>query len=336
MKKYWWPLLVLLVLTAACRHQNKPLSFYYWKTQFTLNDYEKSVLNDHDVKSLYVRYFDVDFKPEAQHPEPVSPIQPDTSIRSYNIIPVIFIRNRTFERLPEGDVPSLAQNVLALVSQINQSQGIHPTQIQFDCDWTERTRDRFFQFIKHYRAYTNQTISATIRLHQVKYKEITGVPPVDYGVLMYYNMGAINGDNNNSIYEKSIADKYNTYIKSYPLGLDVALPVFSWGLTIRNGKVVELLNKIDFTQFENDSNFIKAGSNRYQAKHACFKSGYYFKENDQIKQEHVPAGDLLDITNQINKYTNHKIGKLIFYDLDSTNLVQYERDVFEKALNNLN
>lgn len=336
MKKYWWPLFLLMVLTAACRHQTKPLSFYYWKTQFTLNSYEKSVLTEHAVKSLYVRYFDVDLKPEAQHPVPVSPIQLDSSIRSYNVIPVIFIRNRTFERLPTAEVPELAKNVLALVSQISQSQGIHPTQIQFDCDWTERTRDRFFQFIKQYRAYTNQIISATIRLHQVKYKEVTGVPPVDYGVLMYYNMGAINGDNNNSIYEKSIADKYNSYIKSFPLPLDVALPVFSWALTIRDGKVVELLNKINFTQFENDSNFIKAGSDRYQVKHACFKSGYYFKENDQIKQEHVPASDLQDITNQINKYTNHKIGKLIFYDLDSTNLVQYDKDVFEKALNNLN
>jgi hypothetical protein len=323
-------------LTAACRHQNKPLSFYYWKTQFTLNSYEKNVLNEHTVKSLYVRYFDVDLKPDAQHPVPVSPIQLDSSIRPYNVIPVIFIRNRTFERLPTAEVPELARNVLALVNQISQSQGIHPNQIQFDCDWTERTRDRFFQFIKEYRANANPIISATIRLHQVKYKEITGVPPVDYGVLMYYNMGAINGDNNNSIYERSIADKYNSYIQSYPLPLDVALPVFSWALTIRDGKVVELLNKINFTQFENDSNFIKAGSDRYQVKHACFKSGYYFKENDQIKQEHVPAGDLQDITNQINKYTNHKIGKLIFYDLDSTNLVQYDKDVFEKALNNLN
>ena len=336
MKKYWWPLLLLMVLTAACRHQNKPLSFYYWKTQFTLNSYEKSVLNEHAVKSLYVRYFDVDFTSEDKEPVPVSPIKFDSSIRAYHVIPVIFIRNRTFERLPDGDVPALAQNVLLLINKINWSQIIIPTQIQFDCDWTERTRDKFFRFIKEYRALTNQIISATIRLHQVKYKEITGVPPVDYGVLMYYNMGAINGDNNNSIYEKSIADKYNSYIKSYPLPLDVALPVFSWGLTIRDGKVVALLNKINFTQFENDSNFIKAGSDRYQVKHACFKSGYYFKENDQIKQEHVPAGDLQDITNQINKYTNHKIGKLIFYDLDSTNLVQYDKDVFEKALNNLN
>lgn len=312
------------------------MSFYYWKTQFTLNDYEKGILYKHDVKSLYVRYFDIDFTPEDKEPVPVSPIKPDSSIRQYQVIPVIFIRNRTFERLTADNIPMLVKNVAFLVNLINQSQSIRPTQIQFDCDWTERTRDKFFEFIKQYRAHNNQIISATIRLHQVKYKEITGVPPVDYGVLMYYNMGAINGDNNNSIYEKSIADKYNSYIRSYPLPLDVALPVFSWGLTIRDGKVVELLNKINFTQFENDSNFIKADSDRYQVKHACFKSGYYFKENDQIKQEHVPAGDLQDITNQINKYTNHKIGKLIFYDLDSTNLVQYDKDVFEKALNNLN
>lgn len=337
MKKYWWSPLLVLVLLAACRHQKKPLSFYYWKTQFTLNDYEQGVLYSHDVKSLYVRYFDVDFKPEDPQPVPVSPIQLDTAVRSYRIIPVIFIRNRTFDRLPAAEVPALAKNVFALVTQISRSQGISPQQIQFDCDWSDRTRDKFFQFIAQYRALTNTTtISATIRLHQVKYKDITGVPPVDYGVLMYYNMGAINGDNNNSIYEKSIADKYNSYIRSYPLPLDIALPVFSWGLTIRDGKVAALLNKINFTQFENDSNFIKVSSDRYQVKHACFKSGYYFKENDQIKQEHVPASDLQDIIKQINKYTNHKIGKLIFYDLDSTNLVQYDKDVFEKALNSLN
>lgn len=335
MKKFWWPLLFLLVLTAGCRHQNKPLSFYYWKTQFTLNDYERSVLKEHDVKSLYVRYFDVDINPGDGQPIPVSPIKPDSSIKSYRVIPVIFLRNRTFEHLAPDSITNLAINVVALVNLINMSQGIRTEQIQFDCDWTERTRDKFFQFIKEYRIQSNQIISATIRLHQVKYKEITGIPPVDYGVLMYYNMGAISGDNNNSIYERSIADKYNSYIKSYPLPLDVALPVFSWGLAIRDGKVVELLNKINFPQFENDSNFIKINSARYQVKHACFKSGYYFKENDQIKKEHVPATDLVDITNQINKYTNHKIGKLIFYDLDSTNLVQYETDVLEKALNNL-
>jgi hypothetical protein len=336
MKKYSWSLVLLLALFAACRQNNKPLSFYYWKTHFSLNEFERNTLKHHDVRSLYVRYFDVDVKPEHEQPFPVSPIQLDSSVRSYRVIPVIFIKNRTFERLPAANMTTLAKNVFMLVAQINQSQHITTHEIQFDCDWTERTRDNFFEFIRQYRAITTQTVSSTIRLHQVKYKERTGVPPVDYGVLMYYNIGAINGDNTNSIYERSIADRYSSYLKLYPLPLDVALPVFSWALTVRDGKVVELLNKINFRQFENDSNFIKVNEDRYLAKHACFKNGYYFKERDEIKQEHVPPDDLLDITTQINQHTNHHIGKLIFYDLDSTNLIQYEKDILKKVLNNFN
>lgn len=336
MIKFRWSWLILIALIAACRHQSKPVSFYYWKTQFSLNGFEKNVLKEHAVKSLYVRYFDIDFKPEDAQPTPVSPIQPDSSIQPFRIVPVIFIKNRTFERLQSPDIAPLAKNVFALVTQINQTHRIATREIQFDCDWTERTRNNFFLFIQHYRAISGQTISSTIRLHQVKYKEKTGVPPVDYGVLMYYNMGAINGDNNNSIYERSVANRYNSYIKSYPLPLDIALPIFSWGLTVRDGKVVALLNKINFSQFENDSNFIRVNNAWYLAKNACFKSGYYFRENDVIKPEHVSANDLLDITNQINQYTNRRIGKLIFYDLDSTNLVQYEKDIFEKVRNNIN
>jgi hypothetical protein len=335
MKKHRWFNLLLIISLAACRQPHlKPVSFYFWKTQFSLNGYEKNVLRENAVDTLYVRYFDIDFKPEAAQPAPVSPIQLDSSIKQYQVVPVVFIKNRTFERLPAAGVPALANNVFHLVSQIDQSQHLTTKEIQFDCDWTERTRDAFFDFIQQYRLLSKEKISATIRLHQVKYKERTGIPPVDQGVLMYYNMGAITGDNNNSIYERSIANRYNAYIRSYPLHLDVALPVFSWGLTIRNGRVVELLNKINFTQFENDSNFSKVSIDRYQTRNACFKAGYYFQQGDEIKLEHVPAEDLFEITTQIKQHTNRRIGKLIFYDLDSINLIQYEKDIFKKVLSN--
>lgn len=32
---------------------------YYWKTVFELNDTERDFLNEHQVKRLYVRFFDV-------------------------------------------------------------------------------------------------------------------------------------------------------------------------------------------------------------------------------------------------------------------------------------
>lgn len=337
MKKHLWLFCFFVMMLAGCQQHNKrPISFYYWRTQFTLNGYEQNVLREQAVDTLYIRYFDLDFKPEATQPAPVSPIQLDSSLRRYQIIPVIFIKNRTFERLPATDVSALVANVFHLVQQINQSQHLATKEIQFDCDWTEHTRDKFFQFIQQYHSLSNQKISATIRLHQVKYKDRMGLPPVSYGVLMYYNMGAINGDDNNSIYERSIANRYNSYIKFYPLPLQVALPVFSWGLQMRDGKVIALLNKINITQFENDSNFTILTNTRYRALHPCFKAGYYFRQGDEVKPERVPADDLLDITNQINQYTNHRIGKIIFYDLDSTNLIHYEKDIFQKVSNNLN
>ncbi|AEW02117.1 hypothetical protein A4D02_08870 [Niastella koreensis] len=337
MKKYRWSGLFLCWLLAAClQRPQRPVAFYYWKTQFSLNGYEREILQENKAQTLYVRYFDVDFKPEEDQPVPVSPVQLDTTIHHFRVIPVIFIKNRTFERLQAADIPDLAQKVATLIAGINKSQHVLTHEVQFDCDWTETTRANYFQFIQQYRNLTHQPLSATIRLHQVKYKERTGIPPVDRGVLMYYNMGAINGDNNNSIYERSIANRYNACIKSYPLFLDVALPVFSWALQIRNGKVVALLNKITLTQFGYDSNFVITGSGRYLAKNACFKNGYYFQQDDEIKPERVSADDLLEITNQINQYTNRRIGKIIFYDLDSTNLVHYEKDIFKKVSNNLN
>lgn len=335
MKKLRWLYLFLLVSLACKKQHQRPVSFYYWKTQFSLNEYEQRVLRENNAQTLYVRYFDVDFKPEDDQPVPVSPIQLDTAIHNFNVIPVVFIKNRTFERLKAADIPGLVRKVSTLITAINTAQRFLTNEIQFDCDWTERTRHNFFRFIQQYRDHTGEPISATIRLHQVKYKERTGVPPVDRGVLMYYNMGAINGDDNNSIYERSVANRYNAYIRSYPLPLDVALPLFSWGLQMRNGRVIELLNKINFTQFENDPDFIRSNRNRYRTKNACFKAGYYFQQGDEIKRERVTADDLLDITSQINQYTNRHIGKLIFYDLDSTNLVQYEKDIFQKVRNNL-
>jgi hypothetical protein len=327
--------IVLLLLTTACRRQPKLLSFYYWKTEFSLGSVEKKVLQDLQVKQLYVRYFDIDFAPEASQPEPVSPIQLNNDIKSYIIVPVIYIKNRTFEKLDTAGVTRLAKNVFHLVSQINQSRQLQTHEIQFDCDWTDRTKDNYFLFIQQYRALSKQRISSTIRLHQVKYKERTGIPPVDQGVLMYYNMGEINTGSQNSIYEKSIASRYNTYIKNYPLSLDIALPIFRWGYTIREGKVVQLLNKINVDYFKNDSNFIAAGPNRFLAKHACFRAGYYFKQQDLVKLEQVPEQDLLDITHAINRFAGHRVQRVIFYDLDSANIVQYEATVFKKVLDNL-
>ena len=311
---------------SACKETPRKLSFYFWRTTFELNDAEIDALLYNNPEKLYVRYFDVDVVDGVT--QPVSPITSRANIEGYELVPVVYIKNRVLEQLDTA----LAANVHRLVSQISRVQQIAPATIQFDCDWTEKTKEQYFQFIRQYKAISKQTISATIRLHQVKYPERTGVPPVDHGVLMYYNMGNIDAGPQNSIYEKSIAAKYNSSISSYPITLDVALPIFSWGLQIRDGKVRQLLNKIYFTHFENDSNFSIIKKNWYRVHRACFKAGYYFAENDVIKIENIAQQTLLDMANELDDKAGSKIRDFIFYDLDSANLAQYEKDIFKKVL----
>jgi hypothetical protein len=330
-------IILLFLPHLSCKNkQATEISFYYWKTKFSLSSTEKELLNSDHVKKLYIRYFDVDKEPSQVEAKPVSPVAFDSSVKKYEVIPVVYIKKRVFENIDSNGVKLLANNILKLISQTNQSQQIQNKEIQFDCDWTEQTKDAYFSFINFYRTLTNQFISATIRLHQVKYYKRTGIPPVDRGVLMYYNMGEINSSPVNSIYDKTNAARYNASLAGYPLPIDIALPIFSWGQQIRNNQVIQLLNKISASHFQNDSNFVFVDSSRLQVMHSCFKAGYYFTENDEIKLESVSLDELLVMSAQLKKYARKKFSQVIFYDLDSTNLVQYEKDIYKKILRTIN
>ncbi len=86
------------------------------------------------------------------------------------------------------------------INQINKSVSIKCRALQIDCDWTTKTAPKYFYFLQQIREKLDAhedggtfaslaMLSATIRLHQVKYPEKSGMPPVDKGVLMFYNMG---------------------------------------------------------------------------------------------------------------------------------------------------
>ncbi len=323
------------LLPTSCTQRSKSISFYYWRTSFHTNSAEQQAIHTNGVQTLYTRYFDVDFLPADSTPKAIAPLKPGKDSINTSVIPVVYIKNRTLQRLEPAAIKDLCKKIYSLATSISQSIHKTPAEIQFDCDWTETTRDKYFLFLQQYKMLSKQIIAATIRLHQVKYLAKTGVPPVDHGILMYYNMGDIDAETGNSIYEKSIAEKYNPSIKNYPLPLDIALPIFAWGLQLREGRVVKLLNKMSFLHFENDSNFIRSSKDRYSVKHACFHGGYYFKDNDAVKTEYVTEEDLLDIVKQVNHYSNHRIHNLIFYDLDEENLVLYDKNVFKKVLDSL-
>lgn len=329
-------ILSLLLICFSCVKKNEEItqtSFYYWKSNFNISSSENEILKETNCSKIYVKYFDVVFEEEQVKPVSVILFKTETNLA---VIPVIYIKNNVFKLLDSTGVDSLVFDVYSLISKINSVNKISPKEIQFDCDWTDITKTNYFQFLRKYRKISGQVISSTIRLHQVKYKNRTGVPPVDKGVLMYYNMGSVNAGHVNSIYDRSNAIKYVSWLKSYPLNLDIALPVFSWGIQLRNNTVVNLLNKTGEQDFLGDTNFIPGAKGVLIAKNSCFKSGYYYSQNDCIKFEKILPEQLFEISEDLKENMGKKPAEIIFYDLDEINIKQYDKTIYKKVADSFN
>lgn len=141
------------------------VSFYYWKTRYELNQYENKVLAENGVQSLYIRYFDVDLDQGTDAVKPVSTITFISPADQKEIIPVVYIKNRVFEKSDSNSVYALGGDILQLITEINKKNRIAISEVQFDCDWTDRTRNAFFLFLNTYKKLSGHKLSATIRLH---------------------------------------------------------------------------------------------------------------------------------------------------------------------------
>ena len=320
----------LFFLLISCSKNNEPIiSFYYWKTIFKLSGEEKEVLKNNNVTKLYVRYFDVGLHPQTRLPIPVSPIRFLEKVNNWNIVPVIFIKNKVMQSNP--DLEDLAKKTVGLVEEINLKNNIVCQEIQIDCDWTLASKENYLKFIELFKKLSHKKLSATIRLHQVKYFKKTKIPNVDSGVLMYYNMGTIAPDSQNSVYERKIAERYLKSLKKYPLHLDFALPVYSWGVHIRNQKVIGLRSKLNIEELKKDKNFEYQSAVFFKIKKSNYKNGIFYEENDVLKIEAVSSGDLKEMAQDLNDNSPHKPNEIIFYDLDEFNIKNYEKNIFKEV-----
>ena len=309
----------ILLLLFSCAHKEPSVSFYYWKTNFTLSASEKEACHHFKTKEIYLRFFDVDKKDDSFVPLGILQ-EPICIPEKWSVTPVIFITNRCFRKMEEKKTRELARKVFEKVNRMAMDNRIALQTIQIDCDWSEETREAYFLFLRTIKnlSQNHWEISATIRLHQIKYAFKTGIPPVDKGMLMFYNMGRLNrSDSVNSIYNETDAKKYISYIKPYPLSLDVAFPIFSWYIQFRNGKIINLIAKHTL-QTSDTNTFVPSGKkNTYSLKTS------YYKEKDILKLEQVPPEELIRAARDLATHLPHKKTKLVFFDLDEYNLNYY-------------
>ncbi|MFM9946926.1 MAG: hypothetical protein ACKV1O_03210 [Saprospiraceae bacterium] len=325
------PLIVtmLLFLLTSCTQPETQIfpAFYHWRTRLTLTETERTYLQELRVKKLYAKFFDVDWSESSQQalPQALIELAPETLPDSVALIPTIFITNRTFLNLPASEIPQLATNICDKIKALAKAPF---EEVQLDCDWSETTRAPYFQLLEAMRQNLGPAVSlsATIRLHQVKYPKQTGVPPVDRGMLMFYNMGDVEaGEERNSILNLETAQQYlDKNTARYPLPLDVALPLFSWGVLFREGKMIRLINNLTTAALAGDDRLRAIEPNRFEVVRSGYLDGYYLYTEDEIRIEAVQPIELNATADLLKEYLPEATERnLAFYHLDPVLIRRY-------------
>jgi hypothetical protein len=303
-------------------------AFYYWKSTFSLSAFEKQMLQNLQVNRLYIKFFDVDWDATTRRAVPKAAIS-FAENPTLNFVPTVFITNRTLEKLSWGGVDELATKI---VQKINLQMSpvlekYHENELQFDCDWTLATRNKYFRLLTQIKKQLPATtkLSATIRLHQIKFYRTTGIPPVERGMLMYYNMDDWkNPKTNNSILELNVASRYANYISDYPLSLDVVLPIFSWAVLYRNNKFMTFINHLTDRDLQKRKGFLKMSNPyRYLVQKDTIFGGIALRRGDLFRIEESRYEDLKISSQMLSQEIQTQNLTFAFYHLDSLNLSRY-------------
>ena len=352
-----------LIIIAGCKtkYNQTGLSFCYWKTTFDLNTKEDSLMSDLGVNHLYIRFFDVDWNPFEHEALPVATVGNFWSLnQNISMTPSIFITNTVMEKCSKTQLDSLAIRIYKRTSGIidyykesfisNYVDKItdHPhtkklnsdsitkiarniidrriNEVLIDCDWTLNTRDNYFYFLKQIKKqFSPYSLTATLRLWQYKQRKTAGVPEADRCLLMCYSMESpTNYDIENSISSVSTLSKYMTK-ETYPLKLDVALPVFNWAVMFRNGNFNGLINNVNPDDYKDDTvNYAPVTENRYRLKKDMVLGNKYFRYGDETRIEQVSPTELEKMIKLLKRHIqtdDHT--RITFFSWDTTYVKQY-------------
>ncbi|MBF7065712.1 hypothetical protein [Aliarcobacter butzleri] len=289
-------LVFALIVFSYNKTQKKDIqiSFYSWE-----NSFEEQNINE----KLYIKVLDINFSTKVEL------LKTNLKETPKNFIPVIYITNETMKNV---DYSLVSKAILETLKNYKFDE------IQIDCDWSLSTRSNYFNLLEDLKEKLNKKISATIRLHQIKYYAKTGIPPVDYGVLMYYNMSNI-GDFNtkNSILDNEIAKKYHYNFDVYPLKLKLALPLYSQAIQFREEKAISLFEGVEEKDFNND--FEKLENNRYKVLNSHYFKGRYIYKDDIFRLENSNEQDIKIALKDFLDLSKNRYDEVIFYTLKYKN-----------------
>ena len=319
------PLIIIFIIT-TCKISNQEgytavnRGMYFWKNEPDLGKPDFKRLDSLGIEKFYMKVFEVE--PDPVHkavPTSEADFEWDSKILEFisgtgEIVPVIYIENETFSSMDSSEMGWLARKVKQKIDHI--IHGVPMNEIQIDCDWTATTKDRYFRFIRKLKRFSDRTISVTLRLHQIKDQELTGIPPADRGVLMYYNMGRLTDyEECNSLLNNEVGRNYIQKVQEYHMPMDFALPAFSWGILFRYKEFKGIINDFHPGYLPESIMQRNNGTNWFVIKKDSSVKNKYFRYNDEIRYERVTRKKLLEAIDILKRIkTPNDTAGVIFYN----------------------
>ncbi len=279
------------------------ISFYHWENSY----------NQKEIKQkIYIKVLDISYSSKIEVINTIFQTKPNDIF-----VPVVYITNDTMKNV---DYSIISNQIIRNLKATNLSF----EELQIDCDWSSSTQSNYFKLLEDLKVKLNKTLSATIRLHQIKYYVKTGIPPVDYGVLMYYNMSDISDINTkNSILDNDIAKKYHYNFDSYKLKLKLALPLYSQAIQFRENKALDIFEGAEKKIF--DENFKALDNNKYEVINSTYFKGRYVYKGDIFRFEDSEKEDIKTAFDDFFKISKNRFNEVIFYTLKYENKYDLEK-----------
>ena len=296
-------LIVSLIFIQNKKEEPINISFYHWENTYNQKEIKQKV---------YVKVLDISYSTKIEVINTIFQTEPNNSF-----VPVVYITNDTMKNV---DYSIISNQIIKNLKATNLSF----EELQIDCDWSSSTQSNYFKLLEDLKVKLNKTLSATIRLHQIKYYVKTGIPPVDYGVLMYYNMSDISDINTkNSILDNDIAKKYHYNFDSYKLKLKLALPLYSQAIQFRENKALDIFEGAEKKDF--DENFKALDNNKYEVINSTYFKGRYVYKGDIFRFEDSEKEDIKTAFDDFSKISNNRFNEVIFYTLKYENKYDLEK-----------
>lgn len=329
---------VITMLLSCTRGSNEaPIgnAIYYWRTTLSLSPQERATLGDLDIRTLYLHMFDIREKDGELRPTSTLVFN-DTIPENIEIVPVVFIEPSALNGTASTD--SLADRIISRVDRILTLNGYpRPSEVQIDFDWTLRNRAQYYDILQRANEVLHsegRRLSTTIRLHQLSQP----VPPVDYGVLMVYNVGRItNPDETNSILSRETVRPYLKALHKYTLPLATALPVYSWDIVFSDNRfkaIAHSLTLSDTTEFHpvGDNWFRTMRYGPLAMAGSRDGSGGRLFPGDMVRHEFVTPATISAVRDDIRHAAPYATKRIILYHLDEKSLNQYDTQFLQTIL----